>query len=990
MRVTRKLLVPTLIFIAVIIAGLIAYNTVITVQQFEQNEAQRLENMNEVFQTRLNSLGNVATALASETANNPEIQAAFAAKDRERLTELTLASYQAVDALLGVPQHQFHVAPATSFLRLHKLEKFDDDLSSFRFTVLAANAEQRAVNGLEIGRAGLGVRGVVPVNYQGEHIGTVEFGSNVDLTLLNSLKKGFGYDWQLLLSRAPAEVAVFEGATGDTQGPTSELLLQASTLENPLYAPLSSYEQALAGTTNIEHTNIAEVDYAILSAPIYDFSGNVIGVLNIISDHTAIIQQQNRQMLLSLGILLATLLIVSFGFSALAGRTLRPIGTLAITAEAIAGGDFSQRAKIESDDEIGGLAQVFNTMTEQLQGLFGTMEVRVANATRDLTLAAEVGRSVSQAQDVETLLKDAVNLIQDRFNMYYTQAYLLDSTERQLVLHAGTGAVGQQLLNRHHILPMDLASLNGTAAVERRAVIVEDTESSTIHRPNPLLPETRSEMVVPLLVGDRVLGVLDMQSRKAGALNQENLAAFEALAGQIAIAIQNATLLAETEAIRQEVEARARRLTRTGWEDFLDAVERSERIGYSYDMENITELNAPISENVDEHTLVTEISVSDETIGLFHFDGQETWTQDEATLANDVADLLGQQVENLRLLSQADQYRAEAESAVRRLTREGWESHLALQPEEKQGFSYDLNTIIPFTDDAIQPESTTYPLDILGEKIGEINISGTDAPNDEVTELLTAVSEHLSARVENLRLFEETERGQLELDKRARELATVAEVSTAASNTLDVDKLLQEVVDLTRERFDLYHAHIFLLDEKNENLQVKACGWEAGSLHVGTHGETIIPLSREDSLVAQAAHTKEAIIVNDVRSDPNWLPNEQLPNTASELATPLIVGDKVLGVLDIQSDQIGYFTDEDVNIQTTLAAQVAVALQNARSYAQTQQQAEHETLINVINQRIQNTTSIEDALQVTIRELGRALGAKRTSVQLEVKSKKQG
>jgi sigma-B regulation protein RsbU (phosphoserine phosphatase) len=100
------------------------------------------------------------------------------------------------------------------------------------------------------------------------------------------------------------------------------------------------------------------------------------------------------------------------------------------------------------------------------------------------------------------------------------------------------------------------------------------------------------------------------------------------------------------------------------------------------------------------------------------------------------------------------------------------------------------------------------------------------------------------------------------------------------------------------------------------------------------------------------------------------------------MALPLIAGDQVLGVLDVQSDAVGTFTDEDVSIQTTLASQVAVALQNAQAYARTQKQAEHEALINLISQRIQSTTSVENALQVAIRELGRAVGAKRTSVQL--------
>jgi GAF domain-containing protein len=222
--------------------------------------------------------------------------------------------------------------------------------------------------------------------------------------------------------------------------------------------------------------------------------------------------------------------------------------------------------------------------------------------------------------------------------------------------------------------------------------------------------------------------------------------------------------------------------------------------------------------------------------------------------------------------------------------------------------------------------------------------------------------------------------------KRAAELATVADVGTTISTILEEQQLLETVVQLTRERFDLYHCHIFLADETYQTLQVKACGWEEGSPHIGTHGDTLIHTDQEQSLVAQAARSQQAVIVNNVQEDPNWLPNELLPDTRSEMAIPMVAGGRALGVLDVQAAEVDRFTDEDISIMTTLASQVAVALQNARTYAQTQQLADQEAMINLISQRIQSTTSVEDALQVAIRELGRALGAKRTNVQLGLPS----
>lgn len=208
---------------------------------------------------------------------------------------------------------------------------------------------------------------------------------------------------------------------------------------------------------------------------------------------------------------------------------------------------------------------------------------------------------------------------------------------------------------------------------------------------------------------------------------------------------------------------------------------------------------------------------------------------------------------------------------------------------------------------------------------------------------------------------------------RTRDLKIVAEVGTATSTILNADKLLQEVVDLTKERFNLYHSHIYLLDEAGENLILTAGAGEPGRVMVA-EGRSI-PLDREQSLVARAARERQGVTVNDVTQAPDFLPNPLLPDTRSELAVPMIVAGNVIGVFDIQSDQVGRFTESDVNIQTTLAAQLAVSIQNVRSFEQSKTQADFESLVNTIGQKIQRAATVEDTLQVAIRELGTALGA---------------
>lgn len=171
--------------------------------------------------------------------------------------------------------------------------------------------------------------------------------------------------------------------------------------------------------------------------------------------------------------------------------------------------------------------------------------------------------------------------------------------------------------------------------------------------------------------------------------------------------------------------------------------------------------------------------------------------------------------------------------------------------------------------------------------------------------------------------------------ERTKALATVAEISTAASTILETGKLLQDVVDLSKERFGFYHAHIYLLDETGEALVLASGAGEPGRKMVA-EGRSI-PLDREQSLVARAAREKKGVIVNDVTEAPDFLPNPLLPNTRSELAVPMLVGEQVIGVFDVQSDQVGRFTDADSNIQIALAAQIASSVQNARSYTEIQQ-----------------------------------------------------
>ncbi len=217
---------------------------------------------------------------------------------------------------------------------------------------------------------------------------------------------------------------------------------------------------------------------------------------------------------------------------------------------------------------------------------------------------------------------------------------------------------------------------------------------------------------------------------------------------------------------------------------------------------------------------------------------------------------------------------------------------------------------------------------------------------------------------------------------RTKDLATVASISTTTATIRDPFQMLATAVHLTQRGFGLYHAHVFTYQKEKENLEIMACGWKEGDIHEGTHGTTSIPIAQDQSLVARAARTRKPVIINNVRSDPSWLPNPLLPDTRAELAVPMIVGDELLGVLDVQADHVDAFSDQDANIQMTLASQIATALQSAQTYVEAKTKADLEETVNIIGQKIQRTASVEDALQTAIREVGLALGAPRVSASI--------
>lgn len=638
----------------------------------------------------------------------------------------------------------------------------------------------------------------------------------------------------------------------------------------------------------------------------------------------------------------------------------------------------NRNRELQEQDRQGELLEV----NRELMDLRDDLEERVRRASRELALAADVGQRVSLVRDIDVLLADAVELIKETFDLYYAQIYLPDDSGRNIVLRSGTGDVGRQLLERGHRLPFALTSITGTAATEHRAVIVEDTETSIIHQPNPLLPETRSEMAVPLLVGDRVVGVLDLQSSEPGILSAESLPAFEALAGQLAVSIVNADLFAQVEQSRQQLEAHARIAARQGWDNYLDGIDQPDRIGYVYDSNGTEPLTADTDSDFAPGFLSRSIDIAGEEVGSIRIEGDGRWLPEDIVLVDNIVQQVAQQIDSLRLLEQAEQYRLEAQDALRRLTREGWQQY---QEDSQLGFVHKGQQVQPISavEEGKIEDMVPFEFKVRDEVIGKIGISGADQMVDDDVSLFAEVQEQLSAHIENLRLQQQTEQA---LDETGRLYQGSERIVRAETIQGVLEAIVESTVlqDMKRVGLVIYD-HPWVEDDRPEGMTVMG-SWVAPGVDarapVGTRYKLAeYPLT--EVFARRSPSFFEDITSSDLFDENSQAYFVQVLEAKGVVALPLLLGEQSIGGIVAMSGEALEISSDDVRQLVSLVDQAATVIMSQRLYDQAQNRAQQEQALREFSETVRISVDPETILRNATRQIGSILGRK-TIVRLDI------
>jgi GAF domain-containing protein len=273
------------------------------------------------------------------------------------------------------------------------------------------------------------------------------------------------------------------------------------------------------------------------------------------------------------------------------------------------------------------------------------------------------------------------------------------------------------------------------------------------------------------------------------------------------------------------------------------------------------------------------------------------------------------------------------------------------------------------------------PMVARGEAIGAIIIQDLEKEHsfdESDLRFVMAIANQISGALYNVRLLDESRRSALQFE-------TAAEIARDISSSLNLDELLQKAVNLIRSRFEFYHAGIFLKDLSGEFIVIREATGEAGA-QLKRAGYKLGVGSK--SVIGFVSGRGEVLVVNDTARDATYHFNALLPETRSEAAIPLKIGERIVGVLDVQSTETYAFAEDNLRTLQILADQLAVAVVNTELFAETQEHLAQHRLLHHITTTAASGTTLDEALQSAVNGLQVTLGGDRVSILLVDREKK--
>jgi len=330
-------------------------------------------------------------------------------------------------------------------------------------------------------------------------------------------------------------------------------------------------------------------------------------------------------------------------------------------------------------------------------------------------------------------------------------------------LEVGTGKNGKEAPSLNASLEEQQTSTPKFSLYEKDKIgyVFANDKMDVIQSESDLSDAITSE----LQAGGQTIGAMKFKPPTDKPLTHEDLNLANSVAQQVSLQIQNLRLLADAERSRAEAETATRRFMHEGWDNYLDAINRHERIGYAYDQSAVTPFPSKIKGNGG---IRKAIKLLEEEIGTLYVEAEPNKQVSNADqeLIDLVTNQVAQQVENIRLLADAARARAEAEDAIKRLTHENWETYQSGDENRKLGFIYDTVEVSPVKDDTF-PDNIVYsqPLLVRGEVVGNLHVGGNKEISPENAQLAATIANQASLHLETLRLSEELQRRAKELEE---------------------------------------------------------------------------------------------------------------------------------------------------------------------------------------------------------------------------------